>query len=108
MEDSDKRFARVLVRLQANLAVPVESIEDLINSEFSDVFWLLACLLGTAQIISDLMFDLLIDEEPIAAASQTLYNKRVEGWQKICKVSQHDDSGIQRTAAYGLLSDFGK
>ena len=44
-----------------------------------------------SEIISDLMFDLLIDEEPDVrrAILQTLYNKRVEGWQKILqKVSQ--------------------
>ena|GEM_PF-435801 len=113
MEDSDKRVRQsVSQTVQANLApVPVESIEDLITSEFSDVRVLAASLLARhgSEIISDLMFDLLIDEEPDVrrAILQTLYNKRVEGWQNILQKSlSDDDSGIQRTAAYGLLSDF--
>ena len=114
MEDPDKRVRQsVSQTVESNqVPVPVVSVEKLVESEFADVRALAGKLLArhSADTITDLMFDLLIDEEPEVRRSilQSLYNKRVDGWQKLLQKSLGDeDTGIQRTAAYGLLGDFG-
>ncbi len=114
MEDPDRRVRlSVSQTVQSNLApVATAFIEKFIASEHADVRALAASLLARhdSGTLSDHMFDLLIDEEPDVrrAILQALYNKRVDGWQKLLQKSLGDDDlGIQRTAAYGLLSDFG-
>ena len=113
MEDSDRRVRMsVSGTVQGNLtSVPVEHIEKLIESDYPDVRALAGSILARhdSDTISDFMFDLLIDEESQVrrAILQTVFNKRVDGWQKLLQKSlRDDDPAIQRTAAYGLLGDF--
>ncbi|MBT4225654.1 MAG: HEAT repeat domain-containing protein [Opitutae bacterium] len=114
LEDTDKRVREnVIGTVQGNLVpVPMDYLEKLIESEFPDVRALAGMLLARhkAEIVSEWMFDLLIDEEAQVrrAILQTAYNIRVDGWQKLLQKSLGDgDPSIQRTAAYGLLGNLG-
>ena len=114
LEDTDKRVrASVIGTVQGNLVpVPMDYLEKLIESEYSDVRALAGMLLARhkTEIVSEWMFDLLIDEEAQVrrAILQTAHNTRVDGWQKLLQKSLGDgDPSIQRTAAYGLLGNLG-
>jgi HEAT repeat protein len=114
LEDTDKRVREsVIGTVQGNLVpVPMDYLEKLIESEYSDVRALSGMLLARhkTEIVSEWMFDLLIDEEAQVrrAILQTAYNTRVDGWQKLLQKSLGDgDFSIQRTAAYGLLGNLG-
>ncbi len=113
LKDVDKRVRQsVIGTVQGNLnPVPIKYIEEMIDSDFPDVRSLAGYLLARhpPAVVSEWMFDLLIDEEAQVrrAILQSVSNVRVKGWQDLLRKSLGDeDASIQRTAAYGLLADF--
>lgn len=113
LEDTDESVRTMVSGVVQGNVQPVDAghIEKLIESEYPDVRALAARLLvrHTPEIVSEWMFDLLIDDEiPVRRAIiQTIGGVRADGWQAIMEKSlSEEDFTIQRAAAYALLNDY--